>query len=88
MRMHLFVLCPSGGIDLRHLPPKILGAELQCPPPATQPKNSGDALKDELIRVLRQTAGNQSEAARLLGCGRNTLTRKIKELGMEREGDR
>jgi two-component system nitrogen regulation response regulator GlnG len=37
-----------------------------------------------LIRVaLEQTGGHRQEAARLLGWGRNTLTRKIKELGME-----
>ncbi len=33
--------------------------------------------------ALKQTAGHRQEAARLLGWGRNTLTRKIKELGME-----
>jgi len=40
-----------------------------------------------LIRVaLGHTGGHRQEAARLLGWGRNTLTRKLKELGME-EGD-
>ena len=40
-----------------------------------------------LIRVaLKHTAGHRQDAARLLGWGRNTLTRKLKELGME-EGD-
>ncbi len=33
--------------------------------------------------ALRRTGGRRQEAARLLGWGRNTLTRKIKELGME-----
>ncbi len=32
--------------------------------------------------ALRKTGGHRQEAARLLGWGRNTLTRKIKELGM------
>ena len=35
--------------------------------------------------ALRRSAGRRQEAARLLGWGRNTLTRKIKELGMETE---
>jgi two-component system, NtrC family, nitrogen regulation response regulator GlnG len=36
-----------------------------------------------LIRTaLRRTHGHRQEAARLLGWGRNTLTRKLKELGM------
>jgi two-component system nitrogen regulation response regulator GlnG len=37
-----------------------------------------------LIEVaLKHTGGRRQDAARLLGWGRNTLTRKIKELGME-----
>ena len=47
-----------------------------------------DKATPEFERVLIQTAlrsagGRRQDAARLLGCGRNTLTRKIKELGME-----
>ena len=33
--------------------------------------------------ALQQTGGRRSEAARLLGWGRNTLTRKIKSLGLK-----
>jgi two-component system, NtrC family, nitrogen regulation response regulator GlnG len=37
-----------------------------------------------LIRsALKRTQGHRQEAAKLLGWGRNTLTRKLKELGME-----
>jgi two-component system nitrogen regulation response regulator GlnG len=37
-----------------------------------------------MIRVaLTHTQGRRQDAARLLGWGRNTLTRKIKELGIE-----
>ncbi|MFM7432741.1 MAG: helix-turn-helix domain-containing protein, partial [Gammaproteobacteria bacterium] len=40
-----------------------------------------------LIRVaLAHTGGHRQDAAKLLGWGRNTLTRKLKELGME-DGD-
>jgi two-component system nitrogen regulation response regulator GlnG len=36
-----------------------------------------------LIRAaLRRTQGHRQDAAKLLGWGRNTLTRKLKELGM------
>ena len=39
-----------------------------------------------LIRVaLRRTQGHRQDAAKLLGWGRNTLTRKLKELGMSDE---
>ena len=37
--------------------------------------------------ALRQTAGRRQDAALLLGWGRNTLTRKIKELGMDFGGE-
>ncbi len=41
-----------------------------------------------LIRTtLRQVQGRRMEAARLLGWGRNTLTRKIKELGLDTESN-
>ena len=37
-----------------------------------------------LIRVaLERAKGHRQEAARLLGWGRNTLTRKIREFGMD-----
>jgi len=42
------------------------------------------AFERTLIRVaLKHTQGHRQEAARLLGWGRNTLTRKLKELGMD-----
>jgi two-component system nitrogen regulation response regulator GlnG len=48
-----------------------------------------DALPEferTLIRAaLRKSEGGRQDAAKLLGWGRNTLTRKLKELGMEEE---
>jgi two-component system nitrogen regulation response regulator GlnG len=42
------------------------------------------AFERTLIRVaLRHTQGHRQEAAKLLGWGRNTLTRKLKELNMD-----
>jgi two-component system nitrogen regulation response regulator GlnG len=42
------------------------------------------AFEGALIRIaLRRARGKRLEAAKLLGWGRNTLTRKIKELGIE-----
>ncbi|HYM34563.1 MAG TPA: helix-turn-helix domain-containing protein, partial [Steroidobacteraceae bacterium] len=56
--------------------------------------SSGKPLLDDalpefervLIRcALRKAEGGRQDAARLLGWGRNTLTRKMKELGMDSE---
>ena len=35
--------------------------------------------------ALQKAGGRRQDAAKLLGWGRNTLTRKIKELGMDEE---
>ena len=40
-----------------------------------------------ITEALRHTGGKRIEAAALLGMGRNTLTRKIQELGLEEGGD-
>jgi two-component system nitrogen regulation response regulator GlnG len=41
-----------------------------------------------LLQVaLAHTGGRKQEAAELLGWGRNTLTRKLKELGLQEDGD-
>jgi two-component system nitrogen regulation response regulator GlnG len=46
------------------------------------------AFEQILIQTaLEHTGGRRQEAARLLGWGRNTLTRKIKELGLEIASD-
>ncbi|MFO1426883.1 MAG: nitrogen regulation protein NR(I) [Steroidobacteraceae bacterium] len=46
------------------------------------------AFERALIRVaLKRTQGHRQDAAKLLGWGRNTLTRKLKELGMGEAGD-
>lgn len=41
-----------------------------------------DDLPAELQAALKKTGGRKIEAAELLGWGRNTLTRKLKELGV------
>ena len=35
-----------------------------------------------IMRALQHTGGRRIEAAQLLGLGRNTLTRKVQELGI------
>jgi len=53
-------------------------------------RNVGDRLEQEfektlIRRALVHTGGHRMEAAAWLGWGRNTLTRKIQELGLEAE---
>ena len=42
--------------------------------------------KSLIIKALERTGGRRIEAAGLLGMGRNTITRKIQELGIEDKG--
>lgn len=52
--------------------------------PGTVWANFSRTLETTLIRrALAATGGRRSEAAHLLGIGRNTITRKIHELGLE-----
>jgi two-component system nitrogen regulation response regulator GlnG len=40
-----------------------------------------------ISQALHHTGGRRIEAATLLGIGRNTLTRKVQELGLDNQGD-
>jgi len=53
-------------------------------------RGAGDRLEREfertlILRALAHTGGHRMEAAQWLGWGRNTLTRKIQELGLAQE---
>jgi two-component system, NtrC family, response regulator HydG len=79
---YAFVLCPSGGIGLEHLPQKIADTDMACaevPPPVS---SADSDKKEELVRALRQAGGNQTRAARLLGVSRVTVWKQMKKYGI------
>jgi two-component system response regulator HydG len=82
---YAFVLCPQGEISLAHLPAQLLGHHplhgLQAPRNIGR-GHAGDA-RQELIRTLKATGGNKSEAARRLGVSRVTLWKRIKKFNIE-----
>jgi two-component system response regulator HydG len=84
---YAFVLCSSGGIGVNHLPPKIAGTSLACVEPGTKTdrseKKTDSAKKAALIVALRQTRGNRSETARLLGVSRVTVWKQIKRFKID-----
>jgi two-component system nitrogen regulation response regulator GlnG len=43
--------------------------------------------KTLIVKALERTGGRRIEAANLLGIGRNTITRKIADLGIADEGE-
>ncbi len=79
---YAFVLCPSGAIDVEHLPPKIAAGGPS--PSAGDIAAAGDASERRaLIEALRQTGGNQSQAARILGVSRVTVWKRINKYGID-----
>ena len=79
---YAFVLCPGGGIGKEHLPPKIL----QCKESHNRAHRADpdDSIKrNELLKVLKQSGGNQSEAARILGVSRVTIWSRMKKYGID-----
>ncbi len=88
---YAFVLCPGGHIQVEHLPPKIITFD----PEHTENMllgESGDTIKtdrtrEELIRVLRRTGGNQSKAASILGVSRVTIWKRLKKYGIDPKGN-
>jgi len=84
---YAFVLCPGGYIDREHLPPKVNGFTQRAP---TGPRNRAGSWKNErdnLLKVLRQVNGNQSEAAKLIGVSRVTIWKRIKKYGINLNSD-
>jgi PAS domain S-box-containing protein len=85
---HAFVLCASGLIELKHLPPEFRAG------PGIEPEQArgGLSLKGmerlHIAETIRRHGGNRTAAARELGIDPSTLFRKIKSLGIELpEGD-
>ncbi len=79
---YAFVLCPSGGIDVHHLPPKIGQFKNEKVETNNKDLSIVNSKKDELIRALAQAGGNQSEAARILGVSRVTIWKRMKKFGI------
>jgi two-component system response regulator HydG len=69
------------------LPPKIEGFDQKTASgPKTGPR-SWKKERDNLLKVLRQVNGNQSEAARALGVSRVTIWKRIKKYGVNLDSD-
>lgn len=68
----------SSVIERRDLP-----RHLQQAPPRRRLSLLETAEREAIIKALDAAAGNKSEAAELLGMGRTTLYRKLRQLGLE-----
>jgi hypothetical protein len=69
---------PSSVIERKHLP-----RHLQQALPRRRLSLLETAERDAIVKALDAAAGNKSEAAELLGMGRTTLYRKLRQLGLD-----
>lgn len=80
---YAFVIAEKGLIHLKHLPQKLaiepVSNEHANSLVLPQLNNETYSQKDELIKALRQSNGNQSKAARILGVNRVTVWNRIKK---------
>jgi DNA-binding NtrC family response regulator len=84
---HAVVLCKGDKITPRDLPPWVRnpsGAPAAAPASkATTDLSVQENEKQLIVRALKQTNGNRTTAAKVLGMSRRTLYRKLAEYGLE-----
>lgn len=88
---HAVVFCREDKISARDLPASVREGEVTVPaPPRSEaPLDPPDltvknAEKQLMIRALRETDGNRSEAARRIGMSRRTFYRKLQTYDLEK----
>jgi transcriptional regulator of acetoin/glycerol metabolism len=79
---YAFVVGGEGWIDVHHLPP-MLASRAESGTAAEVEKGAEATEKEALMAALRQTGGNQSKAARLLGVSRVTVWNRMKRHGID-----
>ena len=84
------VLLADREIDAEHLPTEKMGATwldatpAPLPEPRPVPKAQVQAERERIEKALVDCAGNQTQAARLLGISRRTLVHRLDEYGLPR----
>ncbi|NNL41696.1 MAG: sigma-54-dependent Fis family transcriptional regulator, partial [Desulfobacterales bacterium] len=80
---YAFVVADAGLIGEEHLPNQIIQRENFQKVSASLPDNREPAEKLALVEALRQSGGNQSQAARILGINRVTVWNRMKKYGID-----
>jgi two-component system, NtrC family, response regulator HydG len=80
---YAFVACHESLIQPFHLPPNIFHAREGIKTSRDITADTREMQKRELIDALRRSAGNQSEAARLLGVSRVTVWSRMKKFSID-----
>jgi len=80
------VLTRSDAIEAEDLPPELQSTQPTPDAPDRAPLSMKEVERVHIIRVLERCGWNQTEAAKVLGIGYNTLWRKMKEYEIKRPG--
>jgi len=74
-----------GRIEAQHLPPELRRGVDAGSDARYRATRSADDERDAIVAALEQTDGAIARAAELLGMGRTTLWRKLKQYGLTSE---
>jgi transcriptional regulator with PAS, ATPase and Fis domain len=76
------VLTGDGWIRPEHLPGEIIRPEGRLGlSVGGEPMTLAEMEREHILKVLKSAGGNRSKAAEILGIGKTTLWRKLKEAG-------
>jgi two-component system, NtrC family, response regulator HydG len=79
------VLCTGPALQVRDLPPQIVSPPSEDASAREGTREKGE--KENLLQILRECNGNQSEAARRLGVSRVTIWKRIKKFHIDLKSD-
>lgn len=77
------VIAEGGLIEEEHLPPQLYKNSTMAQEISVLTDNKSKSEKSALIEALRQSRGNQSQAARILGVNRVTVWNRMKKYGID-----
>jgi len=80
---YAFVVAEKNVIGLDQLPPQFTPSDAFALPVQAMISPRAATEKEELIKTLRQTGGNQTRAAKVLGINRVTVWNRMKKYGVD-----
>jgi PAS domain S-box-containing protein len=84
---YAFTIAERGPINCDHLPPQLMGhIELDEKKPSW-PGTKDTKEKQSLLEALRETGGNQTRAAKVLGVNRVTIWNRMRKYGIDIKKD-